>query len=48
VELTPAANNTTTELAEVYHYDHLGSIDCITPYLPARLATTPRQDRALQ
>jgi hypothetical protein len=32
VEPTPAANNTMTELAEVYHDDHLGSIDCITPY----------------
>ncbi|HEY4299370.1 MAG TPA: RHS repeat-associated core domain-containing protein, partial [Candidatus Didemnitutus sp.] len=34
VEFTPAANNTVTEQADVYHYDHLGSIDCITTYVP--------------
>jgi RHS repeat-associated protein len=32
MELTPTTAGGFTERAEVYHYDHLGSIECITPY----------------
>ncbi len=38
-ELILGSGTTTSERAEVYHYDHLGSIDCITPFGQTGYAT---------